>query len=241
MTKILSNTELYYTKPGNILNDKIILEKDEVKHLVQVMRNKTGDLIKVTDGIGNIFDSEISELQKDSATLLIKKKEFIDKKISGIRLFLPILKIADRLEFAIEKCVELGFTDISVYYSDKSYKRGLRVDRLNKIALAAMKQSLNPYLPSIDSTSKLSDIVKTENYFILDQLAEKSIYEIIKEKILHENIALVIGPEGGFSEIEYSMMDYSRKIFITKNRLRTETAVISAASIISSYISNKSD
>lgn len=232
---IFSNTEFYFAEPNNISLSEINLNKDEAKHLIQVMRHSLGDEINITDGLGNIYKCELIKTEKISAKLKIFKKNNIPEIYPNIVFYIPILKSSDRLEFALEKCVELGITHFVIYSSDKSYKRGLKLERLNKILLAAMKQSLNSTLADIKIIKDLkSELCEMKKFVIFDQHADIHLSKYLKDKNNYEKINFIIGPEGGFSEDEMKKMNNFLKVYVTKNRLRTETAVISAASFLSS-------
>lgn len=231
---IFSNTEFYFAEPNDITLSEIILNRDETKHLTQVMRHSLGDEINITDGLGNVYKCELIKTEKVSAKLKIIEKNINPELYPNIVFYIPILKSSDRLEFALEKCVELGITHFVIYSSDKSYKRGVKLERLNKILLAAMKQSLNSTLADIkiikDLKSQLSEMKKS---VIFDQHADIHLSNYLKAKNNSDNINFIIGPEGGFSEDEMEIMNNFQKVYITQNRLRTETAVISAASFLS--------
>jgi 16S rRNA (uracil1498-N3)-methyltransferase len=233
---IFSNTEFYYTEPAQISESHIYLDKTESKHLIQVMRHSIGDSIFVTDGAGNVYTSEIESHNKNSATLAITNRVSITKRFENITFYLPILKTSDRLELALEKCIELGFTDFAIYSADKSYNRNIKIERLNKIALAAMKQSLSAFLPKIKVIKKLTlEILNGNENIIFDQSAKINFQEYLTNISNNGKLNLIIGPEGGFSKSEMEFMSEFTKIQLTKNRLRTETAAITVASIISTF------
>jgi len=230
---IFSDTEFYYAEPEQINDSSIILDNEEVKHLVQVMRHIVGDIVFVTDGIGNIFESKITVVAKSNAILDIKKKITQKNKFPNITFLIPILKSSDRFEFALEKCVELGITNFMVYNAEKSYKRGVKIQRWEKILIAAMKQSLQSYKPIIEFRKSLSliDSLDTVN-IIFDQKAEETIIDLNKIDEINKKINFIFGPEGGLTENEMKSVSNSKLVKLTDNRLRAETAIISAASIL---------
>ncbi len=105
----------------------------------------------------------------------------LPEKFPNITIFIPILKSSDRMETALEKCVELGFTNFVIFSAEKSPKKGIKLNRLDKIALAAMKQSLQSNKPKI-VCPELDEFFKQKNVqnIMFDQLADKSILECHK-------------------------------------------------------------
>lgn len=235
---IFSNTEFYYCSPSQINNAKLFLDKDEAKHLYQVMRHKIGDVLFVTDGFGNIYESKLIEVSKTTAKFNIQNKFSVENKLQNIIFFIPILKSSDRLEFALEKSVELGITSFVIYSADKSYKRGVKLERWEKVLVSAMKQSLRAYKPKIvyEESLKNENTQRYQNVFF-EQLAELKLLDFISQNtILYDperKINFVFGPEGGNTKSELANLNKPLGLKLTNNRLRTETAIITAASIIS--------
>lgn len=231
---LYSNTEFYYAHPENISTEEVVLGKEEAKHVTQVMRHSQGEIIKIADGNGNIYSCELLRADKKSAILKIIKKDSKKEIYPNITVYIPILKSSDRLEFALEKCVELGITNFVIYSSEKSYKRGIKLERINKILLSAMKQSLNAVMPKIEILNELkSEISKLKNCVLFDQQAELHFSQFLSSKSYNDELNLFIGPEGGFSDNEMNLMGEYQKVYISTNRLRTETAVVAAASFLS--------
>jgi 16S rRNA (uracil1498-N3)-methyltransferase len=231
---IYSNTEFYYAIPDQIDDSNIILINEEAKHLHQVMRRTVGDIVYVTDGMGHIYESIISLISKSNVILKIQSKQTQNNKLQHIPFCIPILKSSDRFEFALEKCGELGITNFIIYSAKKSYKRGVKLERWEKILIAAMKQSLQSFKPNITFMDKLT-FSKSGNTLniIFDQLAEKSFSDILTDNEKSKNINFIFGPEGGLTQNEIVSFDNSKLLKLTDNRLRAETAVISAASLLS--------
>lgn len=228
----LSDIELYYST--NVAEEKgiVILDGNEFKHCVKVMRNAAGNTISVTDGKGVIYECVISELNRNSAICKIEKKRFYGNEMKGITFVVPRMKKNDRFEFALEKCVELGIIDFIVYQADKSIAKGDKTERWRKTLLSAMKQSLRAYLPTIkylDSLDKL-DIGEGDTILFFHQHGEQFNTDVISQS---GRIFFLFGPEGGFSEREISLFENSKTIRLTENRLRSETAIIAAAVKIS--------
>jgi 16S rRNA (uracil1498-N3)-methyltransferase len=226
ISEYLSEVELYYSteyKPGTV-----IITGDEYKHLFKVMRHNINDHIWITNGKGEIFKTIIRDIKKDSAESEIVEELRYTDELKYITLCIPYLKNVSRLEFAVEKCTELGVTSFIIYSSERTLTKNPKLDRWNKIALAAMKQSLRSFLPVITFHS-LKDIAdKKGEKIMFDQNAKLSFSGSLVNKG-NENY-LIVGPEGGFSEKELNMFASNPKYKLTPNRLRSETAAVTAVS-----------
>ena len=152
MNEHLAGIELYYTDPGNISGSAITIQGEDSYHIIKVMRHSEGDTIFVTDGLGNIFQTRITSTAGKKVTAGVERKIQYENKLANITFCIPRLKSADRLEFAIEKCVELGITNFLIFQSARTIAKSSKLERWNKIAIAAMKQSLRSYLPEINYT-----------------------------------------------------------------------------------------
>ena len=228
----LSDIELYFSQPQLINNSKIILEDDEFHHAVNVMRNSVGDFIYITDGTGNLFKSKITEISKNNLVADILESTEFENKAVKIFFCLPVLKNSDRMKFAIEKSVELGITNFILFSSKRTVPQKINKEKFQKTAIAAMKQSLRTFLPKIDSAS-LEDIIRFEGDKILFHQHSKKIFngEINSDKFIY----FIFGPEGGFEESEIKSVPSEKRFFLSTNRLRSETAIIKCASLISSF------
>ena len=151
----LSNIELFYSARENFSDEIILLTGDEFKHAVKVMRSKICDTIYITNGYGLIFKTEILSFKKDNLSTRIIETIKTENKFENIFFCIPKLKNPDRFKFAIEKCVELGITNFIIFESKRTIAKGTNIKRWEKIALAAMKQSLRAYLPKIKLVKNL--------------------------------------------------------------------------------------
>ena len=225
----LSDIELYYSHPRSINGDKITLEDEEFHHAVNVMRNSVGDFIYITDGTGNLFKTQITEvLNKILIAHITEVKEF-KNEAAHIFFCLPILKNTDRMKFAIEKCVELGITNFIFFSSKRTIPQKLNIKKFQKTAVAAMKQSLRSFLPQIDSASFEEIINLKENKILFDQHSKRTFDGSVK---FDNPIYLLFGPEGGFDKLELDKVSNTNRFCLSTKRLRTETAVIKCASLL---------
>lgn len=229
MSEYLSNIDLYYSPVLKSDGDIIELTGEEFHHAVNVMRKKEDAEIYITNGNGSIFNCVVNHIYKERLTAKIKEEEKYPNQLANISFCLPVLKNPDRFKFSLEKCTELGITNFIIFNSSRSVAKNKNIGKWNKIVLSAMKQSLRAFLPVITTIDNLNEL---NNYdgekLIFDQSAvEKFKLSVLKNKQYY----FIFGPEGGFSTEELSLFN---KVFkLADNRLRTETAIIKCASIIS--------
>ncbi len=223
--------QLFYTQ--NITGNTAILGEEESKHCVRVLRKKTGDIIHFIDGKGTLYQGEITDLHKKGVWLNILQKEEKKKWDTHIHIAIAPTKNISRTEWFLEKCTEIGIDEVTFIDCYHSERKKIRLDRLEKVALSATKQSLKAHLP------KLNDLITFKEF--IAAIADESISKYIcwvSEENLHflessqqgENLLILIGPEGDFSEKEIKMaLDAGFKpVGLGESRLRTETAGVIA-------------
>lgn len=227
--ELLSNIELYYTPPEFISKNDLVLWAEEINHVIKVMRNSVDDDLYVTDGKGSIYLSKISSIKTDSLKAeIIKTYKYTDKS-RDLVFCIPKLKNPERLKFAIEKCIELGITRFKIFESKNTVSKTYNLKRLQKISIAAMKQSIRSFLPQIEFDT-FNELTKSNgDKIIFDQNAKKDFNS--EAKFLKPTF-YIFGPEGGFDNSELMSIDSTKIFNLAKNRLRTETAVVKCASLL---------
>ncbi len=228
----LSNIELYYALPQNCGNAEVEIDGEECGHILKVMRHSLNDELFLTNGRGKIFRGIIYKVERDRIKLRVNKIFKYKNEFAGITFCIPKLKSADRLEFAIEKCTELGVTDFIVFESERTISHAVKIERWEKILLSAMKQSLRSFLPSISIAGSFGELISLKGEkIIFDQNAEETFSNFKKNKP-GTNYYLIFGPEGGLTSSELSLVPKQNLYKLAENRLRTETAVIKCASVL---------
>jgi len=206
----------------------MIISGQEAIHVTKVLRHSVGDNILVTDGRGTGYKCEIIDINKSDVILLIKDSKKKQQYGTTVSLCMGILKKRDRLEFAVEKAVELGVHKIIIFEADHSQKANVREDRLQNTAISAMKQSVRFFRPEIFIEDSIEDAISNhvndEYLVVADETLDKS-QSLPTEK---NNYVVVVGPEGGFSKNEREYLKNREPIYysMNKHRLRTETAAI---------------
>ena len=212
------------------------LDADESRHVVKVLRKKQGDCIRVTDGKGFFYDVVIDQADPRHCTFDVTKKTQAPSRNFAIHIAISPTKNADRIEWFVEKSVEFGIDEITLLECDHTERQHLKVERLEKMAISAMKQSLKAKLPVIHPLTSF------QNAILSGHASEKYIAHVDSENPNQlQNIATVgtsylvlIGPEGDFSDEELTLANAQgfKKISLGPSRLRTETAGLAACHIL---------
>jgi 16S rRNA (uracil1498-N3)-methyltransferase len=215
------------------------LNEEDSRHCVKVLRKNIGDKIHVVDGVGGLFACEITKAHEKKCELRVLniEREF-QKKNFYLHIAIAPTKNADRIEYFIEKCVEIGIDEITLIQTKHSERKHQKTERLEKIAISAMKQSLKAYLPKINDLTSFENIFKhieVENKFIAHLTDDAKPLKLLIEG--EKNFFLMIGPEGDFSndEISFAQKSGFQVVTLGNSRLRTETAGVVACTIINSF------
>lgn len=235
--------EYFYAPPGNISRDSVTIDGEEFKHLVHVMRRKEGDAIRVVDGKGIAYDVTLTIVRRKTALGRIDgmMKGWNESSLK-VDVAAGILKNPAKFDFLVEKVTELGVTKIIPMTTERTIPRHTKVERLRKLALAAMKQCGRSYLPTVEELQTLSRVVGTvrsyDRSIVCHEAAgvTQTISQLLQKSPLPKDasILLLVGPEGGFSDEEFSGCVDAGCVGATlgSRRLRTETAAIAAASLV---------
>ena len=222
---------LFYTP--DVSTDIYLLNEDESKHCTRVLRLQQGDTVYLVDGVGGMYTAIIQDANQKKCQLQVIDKQIEYGKLPySTHIAVAPTKNMDRMEWFIEKAVEIGVTEITFLLCEHSERRNLKLDRLEKIAVSAMKQSQKGYLPLLHELTPFRRFVQkayAENTYIahLEEDATKSIKDHYKFGQPH---CIMIGPEGDFSpgEIEAAYGAGIKPVTLGKSRLRTETAALVA-------------
>ncbi len=213
------------------------LENEEHHHCVNVLRHKVGDNIYVTDGKGGVWIVRITETTKKSTVFSEVEKLAKIKKNHSISIAISPTKQIDRMEWFVEKACELGVDTIYFIQTKNSERNRLKLDRLERKTISALKQSKSGYKTELKELISFKEFVNNDfpgvQKFIakVDETSTSLNYEQIGN---NDSFLFLIGPEGDFTEEEVSIAqqnDY-QKISLGQNVLRTETAGIYVAGVI---------
>ena len=212
-----------------------VLPEEESGHCVQVLRRTTGDEIMVTDGIGQLYRCTITNPHRKHCELKIVSVETPAPLHEGfIRICVAPTKNIDRLEWCIEKCVEMGVDEIIPILCDHSERKTVNSERLNKILVSAAKQSLKARFPVLQPLTKMTDLHLDGDKFIAHCIEgykpTDNKYALQQRVVRGNETTVLIGAEGDFSpeEVKWALDNGYIPVSLGAARLRTETAAIVA-------------
>ena len=225
----------FYSKQVN--SDFITLSAEEAHHAKRVLRLQTGDLVKVFDGEGSIFNCSIKELSKKEAILFIISEYKSGYKRPDLTLLVAPTKSIDRFEWFLEKATEIGVGIIVPILTEHSERKVLKQERLEKVLVSAMKQSMNPYKPVLHELTPFKQVMKefTTGDRLISHCYEGKKSDLFKGLHPGSATSILIGPEGDFSlpEIEMAIAARWKPVTMGHQRFRTETAAILAVHLYS--------
>ncbi len=227
----------FYTDYISTSDNIVVLNEDNSKHIVQVLRMQNGKQLKLTDGVGNILLAEITDAHKKKCTVKIIERTKYEKPVNKICIAISPVKNNSRLEWFLEKATEIGVSEIVLLMCERTEKQNIRMDRMKGILISAMLQSQQAWLPILEEPKKYMEYIKTvntENKFIAhcEENKKTSLKQIVKNNTGQSTI--LIGPEGDFTpqEIELALENNFTAVALGDTRLRTETAALVATTLL---------
>lgn len=221
--------QLFYSpdiKKDDALHD---FDNDESRHIINVLRKTKGDEIGVTNGKGLLFNARISNANAKRCLVEVMDITVQEKHPYYLHMFVAPTKMNDRLEWFLEKATEIGIDEITPIICENSERKILKLERLNRVLLSAMKQSLKAYLPKINEPILFKDLSPNldEKFHLAycGDIEKQPLSKILKP---NTDYKFLIGPEGDFSEneIKTALEHNVQLITLGNSRLRTETAAL---------------
>ncbi len=215
----------------------IILQEEEARHAIKVLRLRISEEVYATDGFGNWFQCTINEIGKRHCILNIEN-HIKEKGKRNYKLHIAIAptKNIKRFDWFLEKATEMGIDEISPIITEHSERREMNIARSKRVITAAMKQSLKAYHPIINEPISYNDFlqkVKEKELFIAHLIDDKQLD--LKQAYNHgKDVCVLIGPEGDFTdnEVDTAMEKGFKAVRMGIERLRTETAALFATANI---------
>ena len=209
------------------------MDKNESHHCVRVMRLSTNDIIYITNGAGKLYKAKITKPDKNACeTEIIETIVVPAERDWSLHIAISPTKSIERFEWFLEKATEIGTDRIIPVLCNNSERRIIKEERLKKVMIAAMKQSLKAWLPEITPFVSFENLVKEQfngNKFIAtgDEPHENHLGRLYEKS---SDIIILIGPEGDFQEEEMVLAQHNgfTPVSLGKSRLRTETAGVVA-------------
>lgn len=213
------------------------LPTDEAIHAIRVLRLKIGDDIFLIDGKGTFYEAVVTLANSKHCLYKIIQTLVQSKTWKGhIHLAIAPTKDISRIEWLVEKATEIGFDEISFLNCQFSERKNLRIDRIERIVISAMKQSRKAWKPIVNNMLSFEDFMQKEvtgQKFIChcyNEIEKTDFFSNINNSGLFEDITVLIGPEGDFSinEVHQALQQQYKSTTLGNSRLRTETAGLAA-------------
>jgi 16S rRNA (uracil1498-N3)-methyltransferase len=229
----------FFTEQLSVDTSNIILEEETSKHIVQVLRMNAGEKLLLTDGKGLLSEAVIAGVHKKHCTVNIIKSTFTPTPEQRHTIAISIIKNASRFEWFLEKATELGIYEIIPLLCERTERQKIRQDRFINICKSAMLQSMQTRIPLLTAPTNFDDVVTSSDHQqkLIAHCAEddKRSLAVVIDQTVTSHIIL-IGPEGDFTtkEIEKAKSSQFVPVSLGNTRLRTETAGIYAAVVLTS-------
>ncbi|MEO5569570.1 MAG: 16S rRNA (uracil(1498)-N(3))-methyltransferase [Bacteroidia bacterium] len=228
--------QLYFC--AGINSEFFFLNEEESRHCISVLRHKKGDIIHIVDGAGGFYKAEIiNDDKKNCEVKVIEKQTEYGRRNYQLHIAIAPTKNIERFEWFLEKATEIGIDEITPVICEHSERKEVKPERLNKVLVAAMKQSLKAYLPKLNPAIKFQDFISQKNSlqkFLCSCDVEKN--NSLKQFYTKDSdVLFLVGPEGDFSkqEITFAEANGYKTISLGESRLRTETTGAHVCSLIS--------
>lgn len=223
---------IFYT--NHIEGNTAYLEGEEARHCLQVLRRKAGDSITFVDGKGSWYEGTIAQASKKNCSIDIDPSQTrLDANPPHVHLAVAPTKNIARYEWFLEKATEFGIGSVTPILCRRSERKNIRPDRLEKILLAGMKQSMKAHLPVLNPMIPLEqlDCSGTKLIAHCEDQPKSHLWNNYKAGT---DVSILIGPEGDFhpEEIDWALDQGFKGVHLGSQRLRTETAAIAATHII---------
>lgn len=220
-----------------IQGESIELDEQESKHAVRVLRLAAGDRVILVDGRGSWYEALIAEDHPKRCRLRVVNKTARYQPLNyALHLAVAPTKNLDRFEWFLEKATEIGISEITPLICTRSERKQLKMERLEKILVSAMKQSLKAYKPGLNPPVSLDDFLQVNRKGSLG-IAHCYPFERkgIQELEHADSYTFIVGPEGDFTEeeVHIALRAGYVPVHLGTSRLRTETAALYITTAIS--------
>ena len=230
------NLPFFYIESETPKEGIITLSEDTSRHIVQVLRMKTGEQLRLTDGAGNRYTAAIEKEHKKATVVALVDHHFEERPAKKASIAISLVKNTARFEWFLEKATELGIYTVYPLICTRTEKQHFRFDRMKNILVSAMLQSQQCWLPDITEPISFDQFINREisAHKMIAHCIPGSKSNLYDETSRHRDTVIMIGPEGDFTpdEIDRSISRGFLAVSLGNTRLRTETAGVAAAVIM---------
>jgi 16S rRNA (uracil1498-N3)-methyltransferase len=225
--------QLFYTPDIAPDANQYLLNEEESKHAIRVLRLENGTAIQLIDGKGNFYTGQVLDAHpKKTLVQIMSRQQAFNKRNHYLHIAIAPTKNIERTEWFLEKATEIGIDEVSFIICRRSERKEVKLDRLNKVVTAAVKQSLKAYHPALHEAISLRDFLNKpfDGQKFIAHCAEGHKTGLRNELEPGGRSMILIGPEGDFSneEIEAALNNNYKALTLGESRLRTETAALEA-------------
>lgn len=208
------------------------LPEDESKHAVRVLRLGPADVVVLVDGRGGVYQAQVEAADAKRCQLRILQEQQVAPRAYQVHVAVAPTKNLDRMEWLVEKAVEIGIDTLTFLRCARSERRELKLDRLEKIAVSALKQSGQAWLPQLMELTDFARFLPTVTpaTTFIAHLEDGERTPLARVAAAGASCCILIGPEGDFTpqEITAAFARGIRPVTLGSSRLRTETAALAA-------------
>lgn len=220
----------YFYVPNAADSDE--LPAEEATHALRVLRLKPGDEMFLMDGRGGIYKAHVTQADKHCRYQIDEASQTDKTWHAHIHLAIAPTKMMDRIEWLAEKATEIGFDELSFLNCKFSERKSLRIDRIEKIVVSAVKQSRKPLMPIVNDLCSFKQFVEAHpsgHRYIAhcyDEIARTDFHNELNTLADDDDVVILVGPEGDFSidEVRMALNHGFQSVTLGQSRLRTETA-----------------
>jgi len=216
---------------------EIWLDEHTSKHVLQVLRMKPGEEIRLTNGNGLSLRATIQPSSSKKCKVTVIESNIATRPNRKITIGISLLKNTNRFEWFLEKATEIGVNELIPLLCDRTEKQTLRMDRMKSILVSAMLQSQQSWLPAISEPKEFRALVTqcTHQQKFIAHCEEPQPLNL--SDLMNSNLStqiILIGPEGDFTreELAWALSNHFMPVSLGENRLRCETAGVVAAAIL---------
>lgn len=225
--------QLFYTPDINPSLPHYFLSEEESKHCIRVLRLEKGCEVQLIDGKGGLYTALIHDAHPKRTVLqIISVIQAFNKRNHYLHIAMAPTKNIERIEWFLEKATEIGIDEISFIICQRSERKDVKMDRLNKIITSAIKQSIKAYHPQLNEPVSYNQFLAKpfigQQFIAHCEKTEKT--SLSSDIVINGSYQVLIGPEGDFTptEIDDALHHQFKAITLGESRLRTETAALEA-------------
>jgi 16S rRNA (uracil1498-N3)-methyltransferase len=228
--------QLFYDPHLDNSVSQFSLGAEESKHVVRVLRKKQGDELQITNGKGYLFNVKLIKADVNGCRVEITDTHKAHEKMHKLHMAVSPTKMNDRFEWFLEKVTEIGVSEITPIICERSERKVVKKERLERVIQSAMKQSLRTFLPKLNEAVSYADFMAGdhEGLLFIAHCENEEKTDFKRCVAADHDITILIGPEGDFSpsEINEAYHKGFLPVSLGEARLRTETAAIVASTIV---------